>query len=104
MKVGKMRYRITLQIPTDETDMYANPKEEWTDFKEVWADIVPVSGREYFAAEQAMSETQYKIYIRYLDGVTQKMRILHGDVAYEILTVLGDKRSGMLTLMVKVIV
>ena len=104
MKVGKMRYRIKLQIPTDETDMYANPKDEWTDFKEVWADMVPVSGREYFAAEQAMSETQFKIYIRYLDGVTQKMRILHGNVAYEILTVLGDKRSGRLTLMVKVIV
>ena len=104
MKVGKMRYRIKLQIPTDETDMYANPKDEWTDFKEVWADIVPVSGREYFAAEQAMSETQFKIYIRYIDGVTQKMRVLHGNVAYEILTVLGDKRSGMLTLMVKVIV
>ena len=73
-------------------------------FKEVWADIVPASGREYFAAEQAMSETQFKIYIRYLDGVTQKMRILHGNVAYKIMTVLGDKRSGMLTLMVKVIV
>lgn len=104
MKVGRMRYRIKIQSPSDETDIYANPKDEWIDFKEVWADIVPVSGREYFAAQQAMSETQFKIYIRYLGGVTQKMRILNGDVAYEILTVLGDKRSGMLTLMVKVIV
>ena len=104
MKVGRMRYRIKIQSPSDETDIYANPKDEWTVFKEVWADIVPVSGREYFAAQQAMSETQFKIYIRYLEGITQKMRIMHGDVAYEILTVLGDKRSGMLTLMVKVIV
>ena len=104
MKVGRMRYRIKIQSPSDETDIYANPKDEWTVFKEVWADIVPVSGREYFAAQQAMSETQLKIYIRYLEGITQKMRIMHGDVAYEILTVLGDKRSGMLTLMVKVIV
>ena len=104
MKVGRMRYRIRIQSPSDETDIYANPKDEWTVFKEVWADIVPVSGREYFAAQQAVSETQFKIYIRYLEGVSPKMRVLEKDTAYEILAVLGDKRSGMLTLMVKVIV
>ena len=101
MKVGKMRYRVTLQKPSEDTDEFANPKDEWVDVSTIWADIVPVSGREYFAAQQNMSETQYKIYIRFLDGITPKMRMMAGNKFYEILTVLGDKQSGLLTLMVK---
>ena len=103
MNIGRMRYRITIQFPCDGVDDYGNAVNTWEDLATVWADIVPVSGREYFAAEQAISETQYKIYIRYLDNIYAKMRVLQGEKAYEILAVIGDKRSGMLTLMAKVV-
>ena len=101
MKVGRMRYRIIIQKPSDETDGFADPKDEWSDLAIICADIVPVSGREYFAAEQNMSETQFRIYIRYIEGITPKMRVMNNDTSYGILAVLGDKRSGMLTLMAK---
>lgn len=101
MRTGKMRYRIMLQKQTEASDEYGNIRDVWEDICSVWADIVPVSGREYFAAEQNISETQFKIYIRYLDGITAKMRIVEGWHIYEIMAVLGDKRSGMLTLMSK---
>ncbi len=101
MKIGKMRYRITLQYPSDGVDDYGNSIDTWQDLKTVWADIVPVSGREYLTASQATSETQYKIYIRYLEGINAKMRVIQGEQVYEILAVLGDKRSNMLTLMCK---
>lgn len=101
MNIGKMRYRVTLQFPSDGVDDYGNAIDEWADLATIWADIVPISGREYFSAQQAVSETQFKIYIRYLDGVSPKMRVVQDEKAYEILAVLGDKRSGMLTLMVK---
>ena len=31
MKVGRMRYRIIIQRPSDETDGFADPKDEWSD-------------------------------------------------------------------------
>ena len=101
MKPGKMRYRITLEQSIGNQDDYGNVTDEWIDVCTVWADIVPLSGREYLAAEQNMSETQFKIYIRYRDGVTAKMRVLEGNHVYELLSVLGNRRSGMLTLMAK---
>ena len=52
-------------------------------------------------ASQATSETQFKIYIRYIPNVNAKMRIIHNEQIFEINAVLGDKRSGMLTMMVK---
>ena len=103
MNLGKMRYRITLQEPGINQDDYGNIIDDWRDVATVWADIVPVSGREYFGANQQNSETQYKIYIRYLAGITPKMRILHNDVEYQILAVLADKRAGYTTIMCKVV-
>lgn len=101
MKLGQMRYRITLQCLARVSDDLANVRDEWIDLESVWADIVPVSGREYFAAAQNISETQYKIYIRYFPGVNAKMRVQEGTHTYEILSVLGDKRSGIMMLMAK---
>lgn len=104
MKPGRMRYRITLEQNAGKQDEYGNLADEWTDVCTVWADIVPTSGREYLAAEQEMSETQYKIYMRYRDGITAKMRAREGSHVYELLSVLGSRRSGMLTLMAKEII
>ncbi len=101
MKIGRMRYRITIQFPCGTVDDYGNAIEDWQDLTTVWADIVPINGREYLTASQATSETQYKIYIRYIPNINAKMRVIHGEQVYEILAVLGDRRSGMLTLMVK---
>lgn len=103
MNIGKMRYRITIQEPGNVQDDYGNTVDDWQDVATVWADIVPVSGREYFGANQQNSETQYKVYIRYLDGITPKMRVLYDDKEYEILAVLGDQRAGYTTIMAKVV-
>ena len=104
MKPGSMRYRITLQRQPDSYDEYGNLADEWEDVCTVWADIVPVSGREYLAAEQSMAETQFKIYMRYRDDVNSKQRAICGSHVYELLAVLGSRRSGMLTIMAKEIV
>jgi SPP1 family predicted phage head-tail adaptor len=101
MKIGKMRYRITLQYPMGTVDDWGNALDSWQDLATVWADIVPMSGREYLTASQATSETTYKIYIRYIPNINPKMRIIHNEQVYEINAVLGDRRSGMLTIMVK---
>ncbi|WP_278607550.1 head-tail adaptor protein [[Ruminococcus] torques] len=42
-----------------------------------------------------------KIYIRFRSGIKSTMRIKHGDRIFEIESVLGDKRSGMLTIMAR---
>ncbi len=104
MKPGRMRYRIVLEENAGSQDEYGNVTDEWIDVCTVWADIVPVSGREYLAAEQNMSETQFKIYIRYRDGVNAKMRVREGTHVYELLSVLGNHRSGMLTLMAREVI
>lgn len=75
--------------------------EQWMTVHTVWADIAPVSGKEYMASNRETAEITNKIYIRFRSGIKSTMRIKHGDRIFEIESVLGDKRSGMLTIMAR---
>lgn len=67
----------------------------------MWADIVPVSGREFLQSGTETAEVTFKIYIRYLDGIDSDMRVKCGENIYLLTAVLGNKRKGMLILMAK---
>lgn len=75
--------------------------KDWRTRYSRWADIVPISAREYFESNRETTEATSKIYIRYMDGVHDDMRIVHDGRIYDIESVLGDKRSGLLTILAK---
>ena len=101
MKLGKMRYRVQLQEYTSGKDKDGFVKKEWKTVASVWADMVPISGKEYFSMNSEISSVTWKIYIRYREGITTDMRVVVGDHVMELSSVLGDKRGGLLTLMCK---
>lgn len=101
MKLGRFRNRIEIQANVTQEDEYANTVSGWQTIHTVWADITPVSGREYFAALQETSEVTVKIYIRYLEDVTAKMRVKKGEHIYDIVDVLSNRMDGICTIMAK---
>ena len=101
LNVGLFRYRVEIQENQGTQDEYANDTENWQTIHTVWADIEPVSGREYFSIGQNTSEVTVKIYVRYLSDLTAKMRVKYGSHIYGIEDVLGDKRTGFMTIMAK---
>lgn len=104
VKVGKMRYRVMFLENPCVSDDEGNIVDTWNPVCTVWADITPVSGREYLGSQQDTSEVTSRIYIRYHPGINSKMRIVaDGNRCFEIISVLGDRRSGMLTIMPKMI-
>lgn len=101
MKIGGMRYRAELQRNTAFKDDEGFTQNIWQTEHTVWADIVPVSGREFLQSGTETAEVTFKIYIRYLDGIDADMRVKCGENIYLLTAVLGNKRKGMLTLMAK---
>ncbi|NLK72386.1 MAG: phage head closure protein [Clostridiales bacterium] len=101
MKVGRMRYRIEIEDLIKITDNDGFVSEEWIPFAEVWADITPVSGREYFDSAQDLSEVTSKIYIRYLRGLKTIMRIKCVERVFNIQSILHDERQGITTIIAK---
>ena len=79
---GRLRCRITFQRFDGACDAYGAPlladDEHWADYASAWAAVDPLSGREFFAAEQSQSEVTHRVLLRYMAGIETEMRIRYG--------------------------
>lgn len=89
MRAGRLNERITLQSAAVSVDSVGQPVHSWSTFATVWAEVMPVSGREYFRAQSLTQAESIRITMRYLDGVTPSMRVVHGSRTYHIRSVLN---------------
>lgn len=106
---GKYRNRITFQAFDGTTDQYGDVRTDddanWEDVKTVWACINPLSGKEFFAAEQSQSEVTHKISCRYAEGITTAMRITHKGRKFHIVSVIDwENRHKELLILAKELV
>jgi SPP1 family predicted phage head-tail adaptor len=97
----QMDQRVTLQMPPAGRNALNEPAGDWTNFVleddgKVWASVVDLSGREYVAAGGTQNVVETKITIRYREGVTDAMRVLHSADVYTIEAVLGQDRRTLL--------
>ena len=77
IKIGDLRHRITFEETVKVPDGYAGSVVTCTEVCVVWASVEPLSSREKFYAHQTQAETTHKVKIRYREGLTEAMRILH---------------------------
>lgn len=101
---GKLRHRVALQRYTGGADSYGDPlygaDGSWETVATVWAAIDPVSGREFYAAEQAQSAVTHKIRLRYHPGVSAAWRVALGRRVFRIQSVIDwEERHESLLLM-----
>jgi len=89
MLAGRLDKRITIQVSTsDSRDSFGDSTPAWTDLATVWAEIVPISGREFWAAQAVNAEKDLRITIRYRDDITPKNRIVYGSRVFDIQSVI----------------
>lgn len=99
---GKLNHWVQLQAPATTQDPNTGEMiENWTTVAEVWAEVVPMSAREFQAANAEQSEVRGRMTIRYREDVDATMRVIHRGKWYAILGVMEDAESGRehLTLM-----
>lgn len=102
MRPGKLRFIITIEEPSlGAVGDYGDPVISWSTFATVWADFFPLRGKELFAAKASQSETTGRFVMRYISGVTSKMRISYNGKIYNITECLNingrDKELHVLT-------
>jgi len=97
---GRLNKQITIQQVTETKNSFGEVSEAWSTYNTVWAEIKPISGKEYFNAESVQSEVTHKIKTRYLSGITTKMRISYDSRVFDIETVINiDERSRYIEMM-----
>lgn len=90
MLAHRLRHRITIERKTAGEDTWGQPVETWETVARVPAEVWPMSGREYIAAQADQASVTTKITIRYQAGIEPEMRIMHDGMAYNIRAVLPD--------------
>ncbi len=86
------RYKIDFLQRQQGHDDYGEPIDSWETFKEgIWASKDPLLGNEYFNALTTNTKVEVKFNMRYVPGITNDMRIRHGDEIYEILSAVNVK-------------
>lgn len=86
---GRLRNKITIQQPTETLDSYGDLTTSWSTYAVCWAAVVPLNGTEYYQARQADAFVTTRITTRYIDGITNKMRVLWGSRVYNIESVIN---------------
>jgi SPP1 family predicted phage head-tail adaptor len=87
MRAGRLNRRITIEQPTISLDSHNEPVESWTSFAARWAEVKFRRGSEYFTASQELAQAEVVFRIRYLAGMTKKMRVLYDSQYYDIMAV-----------------
>lgn len=98
----RLRHRVTIEQVMETRDADGGVVTAWAALhSKVPAEIVPLSGREFVAAQAAQAGVTARMTIRYVTGITPKMRVVHGADIYNIEAVLPDPTLRRhLTLMV----
>ena len=94
MNAGALDQRIVIERRTGATNDWGEPlPDSWLPIIQTWAAVQPLQGREYLAAQAAMSEVKVKIIMRYRPGITPADRVSHGGQVYGIEAVIDVHSS-----------
>jgi SPP1 family predicted phage head-tail adaptor len=93
MKAGQLDQRVTVERFTSTQDELGQPIESWAPLFTCWAAVEPLTGREYLAAQAAVSEVTARIRMRFRPWMTAQDRVIHNGTTYNIVSLI-DVRSG----------
>ena len=102
MKAGALDQRIVIERLVEGYDELGQPYNDWLPIVTTWAHVEPLTGREFIAAQAAVSEITARVRLRYRPGITTADRIVHDGTVYGITSV-ADVHSSRreLVLMVR---
>lgn len=95
MRSGRLRHKIVIESETESQDSAGEATLSFATFATVRAEIVTQPAREMLKAGQELSVQHTMFRIRYLSGITPKMRVLYDSRYFDIesATPVNDKNQ-----------
>lgn len=87
MTIGELKHRITIQRLVTITNENGFTEENYIDYKEVWASIRNLYGKEFYEAAAIQKEKTVKFLIRAVDEIDETMRISFKGKTYDITSI-----------------
>lgn len=84
MQAGRLDQRITIKQKVATQDTFGGEVITWSDVCTVWAQVQPITGREYLQGKQLQEEATARIRIRHRAGIVPAMRVYLGSRTFDI--------------------
>ena len=94
MKAGQLDQRVTVERFSRTEDELGQPIESWAPLFTCWAAVEPLVGREYLAAQAAVSEVTARIRMRFRPWMTAQDRVIHNGTTYNIVSLIDVRSEG----------
>ncbi|MHB8124649.1 MAG: phage head closure protein [Desulfitobacteriaceae bacterium] len=95
MNPGILKHVIDIQKELTSRDSYGASTKEWVTFlRSARASVEPLTGREFFAAQQVNSEITHLVKMRYRSGIIPEMRLKFGNRYFDIRSAINIKEAG----------
>lgn len=75
-RAGALRHRVLLEAPSHQVGEGGVAIVAWQPVATLWAEIVPLSGREVFQADGLAATANYEVRTRYRADITPEMRLV----------------------------
>jgi SPP1 family predicted phage head-tail adaptor len=99
---SRLNKRVIIEEVTEATDGAGGYTTSWATNVTVWAEIKPISGCEMIEADKIAEIITHVITIRYVSGITPKMRVNFGGRIFEIQSVVNYlEKKEILELLVR---
>jgi len=99
LRAGQLRHSIIIQKPTD-ANTYGKVASAWATHATVFAEVMPQTGSEYWSAKQTQEKEPIIFRIRYVAGITEKMRVSFNSKIYDINSVVNVSQRNIEILLV----
>lgn len=93
---SRLRQRLTLQQEVRTLDDGGGYVRSWQNIADLWAEIVPVTGRETLSYGQIIGEVTHRITLRYRDGITAANRLVFESRIFNIRSVFNVREENEL--------
>ena len=81
---GKLSERVTFQSKSVTKNAIGEEVVSWVDYATVWAEVRPVRGAEFYAANQMQQTLDLRVFIRERSGITPDLRLRWKSTNYDI--------------------
>lgn len=88
IRSGELRERVTIQVSAESRNNLGETTLTWADFTTRWASVEGVSAREVLLNGQQDINLTHRVRMRYVDGLTQNMRLIWRGRTLEVISLL----------------
>ncbi len=76
MRAGRLRHRVRIQRAVDVVTDSGAVETQYSDLFTTWAEVLPLTPRELYAARQVQAEITAKVRLRYRPGLDARIRVV----------------------------